>query len=107
MATKAENQIFILPRETKMGIDSLKIPSQAASGPLTVSAKLNFQLLVRPVADFLGVPEKESRVVEINKPRIAQKINPQEFIKGYLRLLSFSSMGRLSTIWLLRFSSAQ
>ncbi len=55
---------------------SFKIPETAASGSLTVTAKLNFQLLVKPVADFLGVPEEESRVFEINKQQIVIKILP-------------------------------
>jgi hypothetical protein len=64
------------PRETKMETFSFIIPDQAVSGPLTVTAKLNFQLLVKPVADFLGVPEEESRVYEINKQQIVIEILP-------------------------------
>jgi len=64
------------PRETKMETYSFKIPDQAVAGSLTVTAKLNFQLLVKPVADFLGVPEEESRVYEINKQQIVIEVLP-------------------------------
>jgi hypothetical protein len=64
------------PRETKIETYSFKVPERAASGPLTVTAVLNFQLLVKPVADFLGVPEDESRIQVVNKQQIAIKIMP-------------------------------
>jgi hypothetical protein len=59
------------PRETKMETYTFRIPETAASGSLTVRAELNFQLLVKPVADFLGVPDEESRVFRINEQQIA------------------------------------
>ena len=34
---------------------------------MKVTAKLNYQLLVKPVADFLNVPEDESSIVEVNE----------------------------------------
>jgi hypothetical protein len=64
------------PRETKMETYTFKVPEKAVSGLLTVTAELNFQLLVKPVADFLGVPEDESRVVKINQQRIVIEILP-------------------------------
>ena len=51
---------------------------KAVSGLLTVTAKLNFQLLVKPVADFLGVPEEESRVFEINKQQLQYALDAAE-----------------------------
>lgn len=35
---------------------------------------LNYQKLVKPVADFLGVPEDESEVVEVNRQTYSIKI---------------------------------
>jgi len=37
-----------------------------AAGPITVTAQLNFQKLVKPVADFLGVPADESEIIPVN-----------------------------------------
>ncbi|MGB5106052.1 MAG: multiheme c-type cytochrome [Candidatus Zixiibacteriota bacterium] len=54
------------PRETKIETFTFNLPDDVAPGDLKVTATLNYQLLVKPVADFLGVPEEESRVVVIN-----------------------------------------
>jgi hypothetical protein len=64
------------PRETKMETYKFQVPEKAVAGELTVTAKLNFQKLVKPVADFLGVPEDESRVVQINEQQIVIEIAP-------------------------------
>jgi hypothetical protein len=64
------------PRETKIETYSFKVPERAASGSLKVTAVLNFQLLVKPVADFLGVPEDESRIQVVNKQQMVIKILP-------------------------------
>jgi nitrate/TMAO reductase-like tetraheme cytochrome c subunit len=55
------------PRETKMETLTFNIPINAAPGKLKVTAILNYQLLVKPVADFLGVPESESNIVKVNE----------------------------------------
>jgi len=55
------------PRETKMETLTFNIPINAAPGKLKVTAVLNYQLLVKPVADFLGVPESESNIVKVNE----------------------------------------
>jgi hypothetical protein len=34
---------------------------------MKVTAVLNYQLLVKPVGDFLGVPESESEIVKVNE----------------------------------------
>jgi hypothetical protein len=62
------------PRETKMETYTFKVPEKAAPGLLTITAKLNFQLLVKPVADFLGVPDEESRAIQVNKQQVGIKI---------------------------------
>ncbi len=55
------------PRETKTETLTFMIPYNAAPGKMKVTAVLNYQLLVKPVADFLGVPTEESEIVKINQ----------------------------------------
>ncbi|MEJ5351387.1 MAG: NapC/NirT family cytochrome c [Melioribacteraceae bacterium] len=55
------------PRETKIETFTFKVPYNIAPGKLKVTATLNYQLLVKPVADFLGVPESESQIVKVNE----------------------------------------
>ncbi|MFA7227670.1 MAG: multiheme c-type cytochrome [Melioribacteraceae bacterium] len=55
------------PRETKIETLTFRIPDKIAPGKLKVTAILNYQLLVKPVADFLGVPESESRIIKVNE----------------------------------------
>ncbi|MBN2227580.1 MAG: NapC/NirT family cytochrome c [candidate division Zixibacteria bacterium] len=54
------------PRETKLETFTFTLPDDVAPGELTVTATLNYQLLVKPVADFLHVPEEESAVTVVN-----------------------------------------
>ncbi len=54
------------PRETKVETFTFNIPADAASGKLEVFATLNYQKLVGPVSDFLGVPEDEKEVIVVN-----------------------------------------
>ena len=44
------------PRETKVEKFTFRLPFDAAPGEMKVTARLNYQLLVKPVADFLNVP---------------------------------------------------
>ncbi|HSO77217.1 MAG TPA: multiheme c-type cytochrome [Bacteroidales bacterium] len=55
------------PRETKMETFTFRIPYEAAPGEMTVRAVLNYQLLVKPVADFLKVPADESEIILVNE----------------------------------------
>lgn len=55
------------PRETKIETLTFKVPDNIAPGKLKVTAVLNYQLLVKPVADFLGVPASESQIVRVNE----------------------------------------
>lgn len=55
------------PRETKIETFTFKVPDNVPPGKLKVTATLNYQLLVKPVADFLGVPESESQIVKVNE----------------------------------------
>lgn len=54
------------PRETKIETFTWELPEDIALGKVTFTARLNYQRLVKPVADFLGVPEEESEIVPIN-----------------------------------------
>jgi len=55
------------PRETKIETFTWELPGDIPLGKVSFEAHLNYQKLVKPVADFLGVPEDESEVVLINK----------------------------------------
>ena len=54
------------PRETKLETFTFDIPYEAAPGEMTVTATLNYQKLIGPVADFLNVPEEEKEIVKVN-----------------------------------------
>ena len=55
------------PRETKLETCTFNIPVDAAPGKLKVTAVLNYQRLVQPVAEFLGVPPEEYQIVKVNE----------------------------------------
>ncbi|MBN1893142.1 hypothetical protein JW906_01555, partial [bacterium] len=54
------------PRETKIETFTWQLPDDIEPGRVTFHAKLNYQKLVKPVADFLGVPQDESEIVPVN-----------------------------------------
>ena len=54
------------PRETKIENFTWTLPDDIAPGKVTFTATLNYQLLVKPVADFLGVPAEESAITVVN-----------------------------------------
>ncbi len=54
------------PRETKTETFTFQLPFDAAPGEMKVTAVLNYQLLVKPVADFLKVPAEESEIMLVN-----------------------------------------
>ena len=54
------------PRETKIETFTWQLPEDIALGKVTFYAELNFQKLVKPVADFLGVPAEESEIIPVN-----------------------------------------
>lgn len=64
------------PRETKVETYTFEVPVDAAPGPLKVNAALNYRLLVKPVGDFLGVPEEETKVTVINTGSTQLEILP-------------------------------
>ncbi|MCE5346788.1 MAG: hypothetical protein LLG13_10950 [Bacteroidales bacterium] len=55
------------PRETKVEKFTFRVPNDAAAGEMKVRAVLNYQLLVKPVADFLKVQPSESEIMEVNE----------------------------------------
>lgn len=54
------------PRETKIETFTFNLPANISPGKLKVIATLNYQLLVKPVADYLGVPE-EAKITKVNE----------------------------------------
>ncbi|MDZ7314964.1 MAG: multiheme c-type cytochrome [candidate division KSB1 bacterium] len=54
------------PRETKIETFTWQVPDDIPLGKVTFRAQLNYQKLVKPVADFLGVPAEESEIVPVN-----------------------------------------
>jgi hypothetical protein len=54
------------PRAVKVESFTFRLPFDIAPGTLKVKAQLNYQLLVKPVADFLKVPEDESGIIVVN-----------------------------------------
>ncbi len=56
----------IAPRETKVESYTWQLPDDIPAGKVIFTARLNYQKLVKPVADFLDVPAEESEVVPIN-----------------------------------------
>jgi hypothetical protein len=64
------------PRETKVEKFTFRIPNDAAPGEMNVRAVLNYQLLVKPVADLLKVQASESEIMEVNEHTTHVKILP-------------------------------
>ncbi len=54
------------PRETKLETFTFQVPDVIEPGPMTVTATLNYQKLVKPVADFLKVPDDEEEIIKVN-----------------------------------------
>jgi len=64
------------PRETKTEKFTFRIPYDVAPGKMTVKAVLNYQLLVKPVADLLRVPAEESAIITVNEHSTTVNILP-------------------------------
>lgn len=54
------------PRETKVETFTWQMPDDIPVGKVKINAELYYSKLVKPVADFLNVPEEESEPVLIN-----------------------------------------
>ncbi len=55
------------PQETKRETFTFEVPYEAAPGEMTVTATLNYQKLVGPVADFLEVPAEEKEIIKVSE----------------------------------------
>ncbi|MDZ7743221.1 MAG: multiheme c-type cytochrome [Bacteroidota bacterium] len=64
------------PRETKIETYTFTPPFEVAPGKMKVRAILNYRLLVKPVAELLGVPESEYAIHEINRTETEIEILP-------------------------------
>lgn len=64
------------PREAKVEKFTYRLPFDIAPGELKVRAVLNYQLLVKPVADLLKVPEDESAIMKVNEHSTSIEILP-------------------------------
>lgn len=64
------------PRETKVEKFTFRLPFNVAPGELKVKAVLNYQLLVKPVADLLKVPEEESEIIRVNEHSTSLTVLP-------------------------------
>jgi hypothetical protein len=54
------------PRETKMETYTFDLPYEVSPGEMTVKATMNYRKLVKPVGEFLEVPEEEYEIVHVN-----------------------------------------
>lgn len=54
------------PRETKLETFTWELPADIATGPMNITATLNYSKLVKPVAEFLGVAD-EAETVPVNE----------------------------------------
>ncbi len=54
------------PRETKIETFTWELPEDIPTGKVTFKAELFYQRLVKPVADYLGVPEDETETILVN-----------------------------------------
>jgi nitrate/TMAO reductase-like tetraheme cytochrome c subunit len=57
------------PRETKVETYTFELPEDIATGIMNFEATMYYRKLVKPVADFLKVPEDESEIILVNKGR--------------------------------------
>jgi hypothetical protein len=54
------------PRETKLETCTFTLPANVKPGKMIITAVLNYQKLVKPVADFLGAPD-EAETIRVNE----------------------------------------
>ncbi len=54
------------PRETKIETYVWELPRDIPVGKVTFKAEMNYRKLVKPVAEYLGVPEDESEIIPVN-----------------------------------------
>ena len=54
------------PRETKLETCTFTLPVNVKPGKMKITAVLNYQKLIKPVADYLGAPE-EAEIIKVNE----------------------------------------
>jgi len=54
------------PRETKTETFTFELPYDIAPGTTEITAAMYYRKLIKPVADFLNVPEEESEIIPVN-----------------------------------------
>jgi len=64
------------PRETKIETYTFNLPYDITPGVLRVQAEMKYRLLVKPVGEYLEVPEEEYRAMTINKQQIEIEVLP-------------------------------
>ncbi|MCF8227385.1 MAG: NapC/NirT family cytochrome c [Bacteroidales bacterium] len=64
------------PRETIVETYTFNLPYETAPGMMKVRAIMNYRLLVKPVAELLGVPEEEYAIREINRTETEIEVLP-------------------------------
>ncbi|MFO7933710.1 MAG: multiheme c-type cytochrome [Bacteroidales bacterium] len=64
------------PRETKVETYSFTIPYEFVPGTLTVRAVMKYRLLVKPVGEFLEVPEEEYEAMIVNEQETTITVYP-------------------------------
>ncbi|MBI5008769.1 MAG: hypothetical protein HZB98_03785 [Bacteroidia bacterium] len=55
---------------------TFKLPFDISPGEMKITAVLNYQLLVKPVADFLKVPADESEIKIVNEHTTSVNVLP-------------------------------
>lgn len=55
------------PRETKIESFTFPIPDNATAGEMKITATLNYQKLMTPVAAFLEVPDEEAEIIVVSQ----------------------------------------
>jgi len=64
------------PRETKVETYTFDIPYDISPGELLIKAEMKYRLLVKPVGEYLGVPEEEYKAFTINEQETRITIYP-------------------------------
>lgn len=64
------------PRETKVETYSFTLPYEVVPGTLTVRAVMKYRLLVKPVGEFLEVPEEEYEAMIVNEQETTITVYP-------------------------------
>mgnify|MGYP006288122365 CR=1 FL=1 len=64
------------PRETKVETYTFNLPYEITPGKLKVKAVMNYRLLVKPVGEYLDVPEEEYTAMRVNDQEIEITVLP-------------------------------